>query len=351
MPDADFPADPYPGAVPPCSYVHLNAAGYPLAPDPRMPTGWRVGRVDLDDWLGEQAAPPLAERIPVLSYGSNRCPSKITWLRQALGLDGPVVVLRARTEGVTAVWAHGFRARDGQRPVVLAASTGSVAEDHALWFATPEQVAVLDRCEGRGDRFRLARLRTGTVHTEDGARINEPWCYVGHGAIRRPLLVDGRMVRCTDLAQHAARELRGDAAPGDGLDAPTVHGAPHPDEWPATLFTYGLLRPSQPSWPLVRPHATGPPRPALVRGVLFDTGLGYPALVPGELPGAAAGAHSQVPGMLVPLRDPATLLPELDAYEGPGYQRVRLRSDGTVCWAYAWRGPTGGLRRLPAGWP
>jgi len=348
--DIDFPADPYPGCVPPCSYVHVDAVGHRLDPDPRALSGWSLDGVDLDAWLDERDAPPTADRVPVLAYGSNRCPSKITWLRETLGLGGPVVVLRARTSGVTAVWAHGFRARDGQRPAVLAAAP-DVSEEHAVWLATPAQVAVLDRCEGRGERFRLARLRSGAVHTDDGARIDEPWCYVGHGAIRRPLLVGGRPVRCLDVPQHTARELHGE--PGtDDLDAPNVHGPPCPDEWPATLFSYGLLMPGQPSWGLVAAHLNGEPRPAHVLGALFDTGLGYPALVPGEMPRPSDGEPSgPVPGMLVPLRDPAGLLPRLDAYEGPDYRRVRLVAGGTVCWAYTWTAPPAGLRRLSDGWP
>ena len=343
MRDADYPADPYPGTVPDCSFVHLDATSCRLDPDPRALSGWTVGGTDLDDWLAARGAPPAGARVPVLAYGSNRCPSKITWLRQALGLAGPVVVLRASTNGVAAVWAHGFRVRDGQRPAVLAAAPG-VTEQHAVWLATPDQVAVLDRCEGRDQRFRLARLRSGTVRTEDGAHIDQPWCYVGHGTVRRPLLAGGRRVRCTEVGQQAARALDGDPDPDDGLDAPTVRGTPHPDEWPARLLTYGLLMPGQPSWGLVAPHAAGPPRPVRVAGALLDTGMGWPALVPGEGP--------PVPAVLVPLRDPAALLPRLDDYEGPDYRRVRrVLPDGTVCWVYAWRASIDGFRPLPGGWP
>jgi len=32
--DADFPADPYPGGSPACSFVHLDGVGHRLAPDP-----------------------------------------------------------------------------------------------------------------------------------------------------------------------------------------------------------------------------------------------------------------------------------------------------------------------------
>ncbi len=332
--DAEHPADPYPGAVPPESYVHVAEVAHPV------PEG-AVDGVPLDAWLRGRGAPPLAERLPVLTYGSNRCPSKITWLRRELGLgSGPVVVLRAATSGVAAVWATGLRARDGARPAVLTAAPGAV-EEHAVWLATPEQIAVLDRCEGRDQRFRLARLRSGSV-TVCGVPIERPWVYLGLAAIRRPLLVDGAAVRCADVTQAAARTLAGDAATEDGLDAEPVVGAPHPDEWPAALFAYGLLQPGQVSGNLVGPYAAGPSRPAVVRGGVFDTGRGFPAWLP-DAPG-------RTPGVVVPIRDPATLLPALDAYEGPDYERVRVVADGTVCWAYAWNASREGLVPLPSGW-
>jgi gamma-glutamylcyclotransferase (GGCT)/AIG2-like uncharacterized protein YtfP len=361
-PDRDFPPDPYPGAVPPFSFVHHEECSRRLvAPTGRHVGGWHVGGwhvggrdgPELDLWLAGLGAPPLAARVPVLSYGSNRNPGKITWLRRALGLSGPVVVLRARTEGLAAVWASGFRARDGQRTSVLGAAPGA-AEQHALWFATPEQVAVLDRCEGRNDRYRLARLGTGAVYidsgtTEDGMRVEAPWCYLGLSAIRRPLLVDGRPVRCTDLGQARALELRGVPAPDDGLNAVTVDGPPDPDDWPAAVFVYGTLQPGEPAWPLVAGHSVGRPRRATVARRVCDTGRGYPALLPD---GAA-----RAPGWLVPVRDPATLLSRLDGYEGAEYRRVRVvatehgGTGGTACWTYAWAASEDGLTALPRGWP
>ena len=360
-PDTAFPADPYPGAVPPFSFVHLDGCSRPVT----FAGCWRVGGpggVELDLWLAGHGAPPLAGRIPLLSYGSNRNPSKIAWLRRELGLVGPVVVLRARTEGLAAVWASGFRARDGQRTSVLGAAPGA-SEQHALWLATPEQVAVLDRCEGRGDRYRLARLGIGAVHTDDGLRIEAPWCYLGLSAIRRPLLVDGRPVRCADLGQAEAFGLVGDPAPDDGLAAVTVDGAPEPDDWPAAVFVYGTLQPGQPSWWLMAGHAVETRR-ATVAGWVGDTGHGYPALLP-----AGTG---RVPGWVVRVRDPAALLRRLDHYEGPEYRRIRVaavdggppvylagsdisvekaRNSGTACWTYAWAGQQDRLTALPAGWP
>jgi gamma-glutamylcyclotransferase (GGCT)/AIG2-like uncharacterized protein YtfP len=173
--------------------------------------------------------------------------------------------------------------------------------------------------------------------------VEQPWCYLGHAAIRHPLLVGGSPVRCADVDQRAAADLDGAAAPDDGLDADTVVGSPHPDEWPAALFTYGLLQPGQPSWDLVAPHAVGPPRPARLDGQVRDTGLGYPAWLP-DVPGST-------PGSIVPLREPAALLPALDDYEGPDYRRIRVTaSDGTICWAYAWRSSSEGFADVPLGW-
>lgn len=339
-PDTAFPADPYPGAMPDTSFVHVEETSHRIH---RTRTGWAVDAAGLDAWLAGCEAAPLRDRVPVLSYGSNRCPSKITWLRRELGMGpDPVVVLRARTTGVAAVWAAGLRVRDGQRPAVLAAAPG-VTEEHAVWLATREQVAVLDRCESRDERFCLVRLRTGTVRTEDGALVEAPWCYLGHAATRRPLLVHGAPVRCADLAQAAASGLVGEAAPGDGLAADVVAGAPDPEGWPAALFAYGLLQPGQPSWALVGPHATGPATPATVPGTVLDTGRGYPAWLP--------DGHGSTPGAVIPLRDPAALWPALDDYEGPDYQRVRVVAGGVVCWAYAWTAPAAGFRKLHHGWP
>jgi gamma-glutamylcyclotransferase (GGCT)/AIG2-like uncharacterized protein YtfP len=140
--------------------------------------------------------------------------------------------------------------------------------------------------------------------------------------------------------------LVGEPAASDGLDADPVIGAPHPDEWPEALFAYGLLQPGQVSWERVRAHAAGPARPTTVAGAVFDSGHGYPAWLP-DAPGVT-------PGVVVPVRDPAELLPTLDAYEGPEYERVRAVAGGpddeAMCWAYAWRGDREGLVALPGGW-
>jgi gamma-glutamylcyclotransferase (GGCT)/AIG2-like uncharacterized protein YtfP len=357
VPDAEYPADPYPGVAPGFSFVHLDAASRRLEPSDDAAAGWTVEGQDLDRWLAERGAAPMADRVPVLAFGSNRNPGKVTWLREHLGLAGPVVVLRARVEGLAAVWAAGLRTRDGARPATLAVLPGAV-ETHAVWMATPDQVAVLDRCEGRGERYDLVRLgvegdgaaRSSTpgvrVVTEDGARLERVWTYWAAGPVRAPLLVDGAPVAVTAVAQDAARALVGvpaEAVPG----AVTVeHGTPDPHAWPDRVFVYGTLMPGRRAWPLVARHVVGEPVEAWLPGRVHDTGRGYPALVRGG-PGRARGS-------LLRLADPPAALPRLDAYEGPDYRRERgvaHTADGRVpAWVWTWPGPVHGAP-LTAPWP
>lgn len=222
--DEDFPADPYPGAFPGWSYVHDDRSVWRLR---HGGSGWRVAGRPVDRWLAQRGAPPLRERLVVLAYGSNRCPSKITWLRDELGLPGPAVLLRVRVRDLGAVWAAHLRVRDDQRPATLAHLPGNV-EPHAVWLATREQLRVLDVCEGRGERYRLAWLRTGAITCTTTGRALTALSYVGAGPLRVPLLVGGRPVRCADLPQAAARTMTGVPAPGDGLDVREVTGDPEP---------------------------------------------------------------------------------------------------------------------------
>ncbi|MER7016066.1 gamma-glutamylcyclotransferase [Saccharopolyspora sp. NPDC000359] len=225
--DADYPAIPYPGARPGFSFVHLDGVGRALASDSSVPSGWRVSDEGcLDDWLAERGAAPMRGRQLVLAYGSNACPSKVTWLRTELGLSGPVVVLTARCTGLSAVWAAGLRQHDGQRPAVLVAAPG-VVEEHALWFATPEQRRVLDQCEGREVRYRLVHLHGDErIQLADGSEPQRVLAYAAAGPQRAPLLVDGHPDRCLDVDQLAARALHGTPADGDGLVCTEITGEP-----------------------------------------------------------------------------------------------------------------------------
>ena len=227
--DEDYPADPYPGTRPDGSFVHDGNAGHRLTSD------WTLrGGTSLDDFLAARGAAPLSRRHPVLAYGSNANPSKISWLRTQLGLRGPVVVIGAHCHGVSAVWAAGVRARDGQRPAVLAGAPG-VVERHAVWMATPDQRAVLDEGEGRGQRYRLSWVHA-PVRLDSGRVLQSALAYTARpeavGADvplhlnRAPLLVDGRFVRCSEVDQAAAVRLIGTPGDDDGLIVTEVHGEP-----------------------------------------------------------------------------------------------------------------------------
>jgi gamma-glutamylcyclotransferase (GGCT)/AIG2-like uncharacterized protein YtfP len=345
--DAEFPSLPYPGARPTLSFVHDRGTGRPLHAEPGAGWRWTVAGagvdtfVDLDAWLAERDAEPLDTRIPVLAYGSNANPTKITWLRDTLGLTGPAVVLRVRCTDLAAVWAAGRRVVDDQRPATLRADPGRV-EWHALWLATAEQVRVLDVCEGRGVRYRLVRLDSGTVTDETGTTLPGVLAYTGAGEIRWPLLVNGTPARCAEVPQADAMRLIGEPGP-DGLTVTPLDGAPNAGDWPDRLFVYGTLRPDDRAWHRIAPHAAAAPEPTQVTGTLHDTGHGYPALCPGQ---------GSVRGWTIPLRSPATAFTDLDAYEGPEYRRTRvIDSTGRLCWTYLWSAPTQGLRQLPDGWP
>jgi gamma-glutamylcyclotransferase (GGCT)/AIG2-like uncharacterized protein YtfP len=350
FPDEDYPALPYPGARPACSFVHDDATGWPLRHDNATLSGWRLTTgEDLDDWLARRDAAPLAQRVPVLCYGSNACPSKLTWLRGTLALPGPAVVLRARCTGLAAVWAAGLRVVDDQRPATLAA-VPDARETHAVWLATPEQVRVLDRCEGRGTRYRLARVTTGEVRLDGDALLERPLAYVAaetDGAtprlVRYPLLVDGEPVRCALVGQAGAAGLVGVAAPGDGLTLVEVVGEPVPADHPGRLFVYGTLQPGASHWPMLEPLASAPPRRSRLAGALYDTGNGYPAL--------RLGAGRGVSGWVVDLAAPATALSILDEYEDREYRRTRVTlADGVIAWTYVWVDPFDGMSELTTPW-
>ncbi|MEZ5114660.1 MAG: hypothetical protein R2737_00215 [Candidatus Nanopelagicales bacterium] len=201
----DWPATPYPGRRPDVS-VLVDPAGrvHSVASDPSGPGRWRTEHGDLDDHLAAEGAAPLAERVPVLAYGSNASPGKIAQMSHPdeAGLPLPAVLLRARAHGLAAAWADGRRARDGAVPATLVASPGRV-EWMAVLMVAADQWPALDRVEGRGarpeSRYRLMRVTAGTVELVDGTVLDPVWAYVGSAPSRRPAVgPDGRAVLMAD---------------------------------------------------------------------------------------------------------------------------------------------------------
>jgi gamma-glutamylcyclotransferase (GGCT)/AIG2-like uncharacterized protein YtfP len=100
------------------------------------------------------------------------------------------------------------------------------------------------------------------------------------------------------------------------------------------LFVYGTLAPGQPNEHVLAPYAGGW-TPATVRGELLDRGWGpengYPSI-------ALRTDGGEVRGLLFGSEAIGEHWSTLDAFEGPGYERVRTTAttaDGEVeAWVY-----------------
>lgn len=198
-PASVWPEDPYPGDWPDHSYlVDDEAMVHRIEADAGAPSGWAVRSatesVCLDEWLRRAGQPGLDGRTPVLSFGSNRCPSKV--VRQG----GPFVNLECETTGLAAVWSHGVRT-DGQTVATLVAAH----EHEAVFFlsmCTDAEVALLDAVEGRGHRYELVPLDPDQLVLENGSSPEAAAAYVGIHASRWPVAgEDGHPVLLTTMTQ------------------------------------------------------------------------------------------------------------------------------------------------------
>ncbi|MGY1684438.1 hypothetical protein ACI8AK_02495 [Geodermatophilus sp. SYSU D00867] len=118
--------------------------------------------------------------MALLAYGSNANPAKLADLR-----IGPVVALQVTTTDLAAAWCTDPR-RDGQIPATLIVAPDTV-ETHHILLCTSVQMARFDRVEERAAGIHdLGVLRSGTVTTEVGRRMDDVLAYVG-GRGRRPL--------------------------------------------------------------------------------------------------------------------------------------------------------------------
>jgi gamma-glutamylcyclotransferase (GGCT)/AIG2-like uncharacterized protein YtfP len=112
-----------------------------------------------------------------------------------------------------------------------------------------------------------------------------------------------------------------------------------------SLFVYGTLRPAaRTAWSKQLLRAGRDYQSARMAGVLYDLG---------RYPGMVHGGSAWVYGEVVRLRDPETILQQLDAYEGREFKRVRARaitrSRVVGCWVYVYDGPRCGSARIPGG--
>ncbi|MFW3171364.1 hypothetical protein [Geodermatophilus sp. CPCC 206100] len=198
-PATRFPADPYPGQRPDGSFLVADGRVRQVWADPTARSGWACGNgLDLGHCLAALDVPGIADRAPVLAYGSNANPAKIDGLRL-----GPVVALRVTTTHLAAAWCTHPRG-DGQIPATLIAAPG-VVETHHVLLCTAAQVRRLDRVEGRAAGiYVLGVLRPGSVTLEDGSPVEGVLAYVG-GRGRQPLAdAAGRPLLLTEVDQGAA---------------------------------------------------------------------------------------------------------------------------------------------------
>ena len=116
---------------------------------------------------------------------------------------------------------------------------------------------------------------------------------------------------------------------------------------PTGVFVYGTLMPGQGRWPALASFAAGS-RPAMARGHLWDTGLGYPAA-------RFDSGGGQIPGVLVTIAPDllASALVVLDRIEDEGvlFRRVEVVTSAGPALSYEWLGRTEGFRLLAGGWP
>lgn len=195
-PAVDFPADPYPGRRPDGSFVLVGDRVRQVLSLPSARSGWTTtDGVDVDTLLGGLGEPGLADRVPVLAYGSNANPAKLADLRV-----GPVLALQVTTTDLAAAWCTDPR-RDGQIPATLIAAPGTVETHHVL-LCTREQLRRFERVEGRAAGiYHLGVLWTGTVTTEDGQPMDDGLAYVG-GWGRQPLAgPTGELMHVTAVPQ------------------------------------------------------------------------------------------------------------------------------------------------------
>ena len=101
---------------------------------------------------------------------------------------------------------------------------------------------------------------------------------------------------------------------------------------------YGTLLPGEVRWQYLEPFVVGEGEPALVRGVLSDTGAGYPAA------SFAPDCATTIVGRVFELRGESAdeALTRLDEIEGAVaglYRRVQVTTEaGVDAWAYEYGG-------------
>jgi gamma-glutamylcyclotransferase (GGCT)/AIG2-like uncharacterized protein YtfP len=317
-----FDGSTYPGRPPGGPTLVLRGRSWPL-----RVTGDAAHPVAAD--VDALAAPVLApgEVRWSLAYGANADADRL----MDKGLDERgAVVLPASVVGWDRAWEARRTYSTGAVPLTLVRAPGRRLDVHAVGIHVDDTHA-LDRTEGRGERYRLARV--GPVVVADRFLLDDGLAY-GPGPSTRVLAVDDGPARFPAVSQSAAAALLDDGAPTVGADPlPRAVGA----GWPGTplrdlpLFVYGTLGPDGSRFAQVA-DLVDVAGPASIRGWLVATPAGYPAV---DLTGAG-----EVHGALLRPTGPAAageLFRRTDAIEGaPRLFRRRSVVARTAAGAGVW---------------
>jgi hypothetical protein len=177
----------YPGPPVPWPALLRGERLLSLAPAGPPVGRWRTGEAgrELDAVLRDAGAAPVADRVPVVSAGSNASPGQVR--HKLLAAGQPVVVpMVPAVVGGLAVGVSGHISAPGY--VGAAPFPAAGRRPLAVHWLDPGQLAAVDATEPNYRRVRLSPDRF-PVTLPDGHVLPEAWLYVGRHGVLAP---DGR---------------------------------------------------------------------------------------------------------------------------------------------------------------
>jgi hypothetical protein len=172
-----------------------------------------LDRIDFDVELAALGAAPLADRRPVLAYGSNACPAQLQRKYEQVACSPVVPMARAWAQNL-AIGYSDHESRYGAVPATTIVSEGVHTEVFIAWLDA-EQFVELDDSEARNYERRPLDLESHELYVADGPMPPAVDVYV---SMRGVLTYDGLTpaVKGIDttyragplLSQAEVRELR-----------------------------------------------------------------------------------------------------------------------------------------------
>jgi hypothetical protein len=125
-----------------------------------------LDRIDFDLELAGLAAAPLADRRPVLAYGSNACPAQLA-RKFGNAACSPVIPMTRGWARNLAIGYSDHESRYGAVPATPVVSDGAYTEVFVAWL-DPEQLSDLDESEARNYERRPLDLAAHELYVSDG---------------------------------------------------------------------------------------------------------------------------------------------------------------------------------------